>query len=831
MVVKSKSRWIKSIGPVAVSLAVGLLLILSACVSDVMNTETPVAEKGILDLRDWNFKDDGLVKLDGDWQFYWNHFLHPEDFKQSDLPEQTGVMTLPRLWNDYDVSGEKLGGHGFATFRLKILMPPTQQPFALKVSDMATAYRIWADDKPILSNGTVGKNIQSSIPQFYPKVVRLDPSSDTILLTIHVSNFHHKKGGVWMPIFFGPENAIRQKRDRILAIELLLFGSLLIMAFYQAGLYFLRRNDRSSLFFSAVCSLTGLRILLVGERFLIQLFPGFSWEVYQKLEYIVFFLSISFFLLFMTSLFHEFSKPFSRLVMIVSILFSIFTIVTPARIFSHELAYFQIVLLVVSLYTLYKFSIIVFRRRDESAWIVLGVIILMITVLLDVLAVNDLFPTYNITPIGLFFFIFFQSFTLSMRFSKAFTIMETLSLELSHTNEQKDRFLEASKESEKKYRELIENMDAVFLIIDLEGRFKYVSPAVSRVFQYDPDQILNASSYDFFLPEEVKDVTGHFQKLQEGTSRIAVGRIYNKAGEIRWVRFNMRPYYESDQITGVQGFITDITERKQSEELMIQTEKMMSLGGLAAGMAHELNNPIGSMLQGVQIIQQRLSPDLKANERPAENCGVDLNKLESYIEERDITSFFEGIKEAGIKASEIIRSMLQFSRRSESRIVYGDLSKLLEKALDLAGKDYNLKKKYDFRNIKIEREFESNMPAIPFTETELEQVFLNLLSNAAWAMANHKREQTPRITLRIGIDKEMAKIEVEDNGPGINEETRKRVFEPFFTTKPIGEGTGLGLSVSYMIITNNHKGSMEVESESGKGARFIIRLPLTSQLA
>ncbi len=170
--------------------------------------------------------------------------------------------------------------------------------------------------------------------------------------------------------------------------------------------------------------------------------------------------------------------------------------------------------------------------------------------------------------------------------------------------------------------------------------------------------------------------------------------------------------------------------------------------------------------------------------------------------------------------------MLLFSRKSESRMAPANLVELMETAVELAGKDYNLKKKYDFRNIRIIRNFDSNLPRIPCTETEIEQVLLNLLTNAAWAMANEKSNDPPRITLLIDVEKEMARIEVEDNGPGMDDETRKRIFEPFFTTKPVGEGTGLGLSVSYMIITNNHKGVMEVESEPGKGAKFIIRLPL-----
>ncbi|MBT6614367.1 MAG: HAMP domain-containing histidine kinase, partial [Deltaproteobacteria bacterium] len=194
-------------------------------------------------------------------------------------------------------------------------------------------------------------------------------------------------------------------------------------------------------------------------------------------------------------------------------------------------------------------------------------------------------------------------------------------------------------------------------------------------------------------------------------------------------------------------------------------------------------------------------------------------------ETRGIHSFFNGIQESGKKASEIILNMLQFSRKSESKMAPIDLSKLMENVLELAGKDYDLKKMFDFRKITIIKEFPSNMPRVRCTETEIEQVILNLLTNATWAMANWKRHDSPQITLRIALEDRTVRIEVEDNGPGMDEETRNRVFEPFYTTKPVGEGTGLGLSVSYMIITNNHKGSMEVESEIGSGSRFIIRLP------
>ncbi len=297
-----------------------------------------------------------------------------------------------------------------------------------------------------------------------------------------------------------------------------------------------------------------------------------------------------------------------------------------------------------------------------------------------------------------------------------------------------------------------------------------------------------------------------------------------------WIELFAYPIQDekNGQISGAVEFVRVITEQKKSRELMIQTEKMMSVGGLAAGMAHEINNPLGGILQCAQNILRRFSPDLTANHKIAEETGIDLQNLQLYMEKRDISSYLDGIRESGMKASQIISNMLQFSRKSESKMAPTDLFGLMENILEIAGTDYDLKKKYDFRNIKIVKEFNSDLPFVPCNKTEIEQVVLNLLNNAAWAMAEINVAD-PQITLRICREQEMSRIEVEDNGPGIVEKNKKQIFEPFFTTKPVGEGTGLGLSVSYMIITNNHKGTMEVESEVGKGSKFIIRLPLNRE--
>ncbi len=271
----------------------------------------------------------------------------------------------------------------------------------------------------------------------------------------------------------------------------------------------------------------------------------------------------------------------------------------------------------------------------------------------------------------------------------------------------------------------------------------------------------------------------------------------------------------------------DVSDIKRMQEVMVQTEKMISVGGIAAGIAHEINNPLGIVLQGAQTLAQRLNPEFRKNREAAERLGLDPALLTGYLQARDIGTFIEDIQSAAMRASAIIRHMLDFSRKSESRRSVCDLAVITDKAVNLAKSDYDLKKNYDFKKIDIVREFEPDLPPLPCTETEIEQVLLNLLRNAAQAMFTSPRVgEQPRIVLRLGRCPGGLRLEVEDNGPGMSPDVRRRIFEPFFTTKAPGVGTGLGLSVSYFIITKGHGGAMDVESSPDWGTRFRIELPL-----
>lgn len=278
---------------------------------------------------------------------------------------------------------------------------------------------------------------------------------------------------------------------------------------------------------------------------------------------------------------------------------------------------------------------------------------------------------------------------------------------------------------------------------------------------------------------------------------------------------------------GVVIRIDDITQRLAMEELMVQSEKMLSVGGLAAGMAHEINNPLGAILHNVQNLRRRLSNELSKNRQVAEATGITLEQLEDYLEQREVPQLLDGIQQAGARAAKIVSHMLSFSRLSNRQLTPCLLSAMIDQAMEIASSDFDLSEDFDFKRLIFVREYDPQLGAVPAIGNELEQVLLNLLKNAAQAIHQRENPHEPgRIVLRTLLNPPWAEIQIEDNGAGIPNAVRKRIFEPFFTTKEVGQGTGLGLSVSYFIITNNHKGQMEVQSRLGQGTTFTLRLPL-----
>ena len=372
---------------------------------------------------------------------------------------------------------------------------------------------------------------------------------------------------------------------------------------------------------------------------------------------------------------------------------------------------------------------------------------------------------------------------------------------------------------------ILDSMPSILIGVDTDGRVTQWNKTVEKITGVPSDAARGKP-----LPKLIPWMATELSKIKES---IRTRQIRQDAKRFRDTEKG--PCYEDVTIyplitNGVEGAvirIDDVTERVRMEEMMIQSEKMVSVGGLAAGMAHEINNPMAGLLQTAGVMANRLTNSkLPANHRTAEAAGTTLETIERYMEERGILRMIGTIQESGKRVAEIVENMLSFARKADESTSSHKMDTLIDKTLELAVTDYDLKKRYDFRRVNTVKAYAQDLPAVPCKGSKIQQVLLNIFRNGAQAM-QAAGVQSPRFHIRTGFDRErqMVSVAIEDNGPGMDAETRKRIFEPFFTTKPKGAGTGLGLSVSYFIITEDHGGEMMVESHPGEGTRFIIRLP------
>ncbi|OQY59562.1 MAG: hypothetical protein B6245_06055 [Desulfobacteraceae bacterium 4572_88] len=375
-------------------------------------------------------------------------------------------------------------------------------------------------------------------------------------------------------------------------------------------------------------------------------------------------------------------------------------------------------------------------------------------------------------------------------------------------------------------KNIIDSMPSFLVSVDTEGRIIRWNMHAENFSDKSWKEAKGRLVTDIFphLAIQMADLKASLQKRLPVKQEKQPARI---SGETRYHNVVIYPL-TGNGVTGAVVRLDDVTERVRIEEMMVQTEKMISVGGLAAGTAHEINNPLAVILQGSQNTLRRLSPEFDANVRAARECQTDISSIRAYLEKRGIFRYLKGIEDAGTRAAEIVSQMISFTRPGDSRMHLEDINDLLDQSLTLAASDYDLKKKYGFECIEIVRDYDSGLDRVLCSASDIKQVLLNLLRNAAQAMPWDGETDGPsrRITLKTGKEGHQIRIEVQDNGPGMPENIRKRIFEPFYTTKGVGVGTGLGLSVSFFIVTNNHKGTISAESEPGKGTRFIVRLPI-----
>ncbi len=355
--------------------------------------------------------------------------------------------------------------------------------------------------------------------------------------------------------------------------------------------------------------------------------------------------------------------------------------------------------------------------------------------------------------------------------------------------------------SQQNYYEIFNNLPSPAFILDADTlEILDCNVNARTLYGYTKAEIVKMSFLDLFADQPKEQ----YEKTIRDTKPLNQAKHINNAGKHLFVNIRISPFEYRGQPVLV-ATTNDITKWLEAEQQLIQAGKMATLGEMATGIAHELNQPLSVIKTASSFFMKKIKKS-----EPIENeiLFTMAGEIDSHVD----------------RATKIINHMRQFGRKSDHAMEMVQLNETLERALEILGQQLRLK------GIEIEWDLDPNLPMIKADPSRIEQVFINLLVNARDAIDDRWNSQKPgpeikKITLRTRTNKEEVITEITDTGMGIPKANLEKIFEPFFTTKNAGQGTGLGLSISYNII-KECGGSIQAASIENNGASFIIRLPL-----
>jgi hypothetical protein len=345
-------------------LVLALLLISAA-----LTAQSPTVSNAFLDLSTWNFKEQGHVALNGQWEFYNRELLSPESFEVK-KPVQHEFIEFPALWNNLNKT--RIPGFGYATYHVKIALNKSRGPLAVEIPDVYSSYNFWINGVLISRNGKVGRNENESMPQYLPRTIPIEISRDTLDIVLQISNFHHAKGGMREQIVIGDKDEMLFKRSVAVNTNVVMFCILIVIAIFFVMLYIFSKRQSSLLYFCALCLSWGIRSVFSNQYLAISIWPDFSWEIAAKIEYICLFLVMIWAMLFIGSLFRKDSNAiFKYLFCFCNAVFIGLTIAFKAATYTQFLPVYLSFCAVLLLYILY---VIIRALISERAGAILMVI-------------------------------------------------------------------------------------------------------------------------------------------------------------------------------------------------------------------------------------------------------------------------------------------------------------------------------------------------------------------------------------------------------------------------------------------------------------------------
>jgi len=399
----------------------------------------PTAIDGLIDLRTYDFDMNGSVRLSGDWHYEPSTFsIHPSGTMSRDY------ATLPGVWNGDVANGTTLSGNGYASYHLQLLLPKEPEHFGMEIPYMYSAFKVFIDSVLVADSGVVGSSPEEHASRFSPQSISFT-GSGIVNLSIQVSNYEDRKGGIWETPKFGYADEILSARTIGLAAEFFMIGALFIIGFYQVCLFVMRREDRSTLYFGLFCLVLSVRSLLVGSILMNHIVPMLSWLSMARLEYILIFSMSPLFMFFIDALFPgHISDLIKKISIGFFVLISLFILFTSKLIFGHLIIVIPFAVLLNGLpafYAMYKAWQVDERGAVNS---IIGTVVLFVATFNDIFYSFEIIHTGNYLTYGVLAFIIIQSLNIAYIFGKAFEDVKSLTQNLQLTNASYSRFVPAA---------------------------------------------------------------------------------------------------------------------------------------------------------------------------------------------------------------------------------------------------------------------------------------------------------------------------------------------------------------------------------------------------
>lgn len=742
------------------------------------DSPTPRVVAGVLDLRGREPGPADRISLAGDWEFYWRRFLEPQLAARAAAPPD-GFFPAPALWNDQRVGSTALSAEGFASYRLVIRRDPSRALLAIRIPDLESAYRLYANGELIGSNGVAAREASLEQPEWRPAVYPFAARGDVELL-LHVSNFSHRWGGFWQGMELGRAETLLADQTHDIAYTLFLAGAILIFGFYHLLIFFVRRREKPYLWLGLFCLIMGLRSLSIGERYIVDLFPGFPWDWLVRIDYWTVCLPLALVHAYLREIFpEEYDRNMYRGLLAISLTSALVILCLPPRLFTYVGVPYTVTLFIWTVYALVALTRAVLRGRP-GAWVNAGGwFIFTAVVYWDTLYYIGYLRAGGYSPLGFQAFVFAQSWYLARRYADSLELNEKLGRRIRSLLEL-TRDLNRSGEAERTLRVAGQALQAALAASDLRLYLK--DSSASFGWREFCDESGAAEPRAALSAREAALLERRSSAISVEGARLFAAAVRN--GETFGVielcdASSEAAEREADYLRGV----LESTALALENIRRARRETLATVGQLAAEIVQDINRHCEL------ILQQALRARGDAREAALERI------------EREI----EFMRQMALDILDYARDRILVRR-----------SLCAPETLAAAMRE------------DLQRQFADSGIQISVRATGGEPLYLDVdrFRRVALNLAKHSAETMPaggQFRVEITREADSDYFNFEDDGPGLSPEKLSSLYEP--SVRQDSRGAGLALAVVRRIV-HAHDGVITARSNPGVGNRFVIILPV-----